>query len=129
MKHIKKYIITLLIILSSNIIPINNTFSTTLILPNTAREEDINIDNTQLSNNISNEWTIMEYIQIINFYLWFAIAWIAMAILIYSWMLMITAWWDKSKVWKAWKMALYCLIWIVVAMLSYLLVNLIINLL
>ena len=66
MKHIKKYIITLLIILSSNIIPINNTFSTTLILPNTAREEDINIDNTQLSNNISNEWTIMEYIQIIN---------------------------------------------------------------
>ena len=129
MKHIKKYIIALLIILSSNIIPINNTFSTTLILPNTAREEDINIDNTQLSNNISNEWTIMEYIQIINFYLWFAIAWIAMAILIYSWMLMITAWWDKSKVWKAWKMALYCLIWIVVAMLSYLLVNLIINLL
>lgn len=129
MKHIIKYIIALLIILSSNIIPINNTFSTTLILPNTAREEDINIDNTQLSNNISNEWTIMEYIQIINFYLWFAIAWIAMAILIYSWMLMITAWWDKSKVWKAWKMALYCLIWIVVAMLSYLLVNLIINLL
>ena len=104
-------------------------FSTTLVLPNTAREEDINIDNTQLSNNISNEWTIMEYIQIINFYLWFAIAWIAMAILIYAWMLMITAWWDKSKVWKAWKMALYCLIWIVVAMLSYLLVNLIINLL
>ena len=129
MKHIKKYIIALLIILSSNIIPINNTFSTTLVLPNTAREEDINIDNTQLSNNISNEWTIMEYIQIINFYLWFAIAWIAMAILIYAWMLMITAWWDKSKVWKAWKMALYCLIWIVVAMLSYLLVNLIINLL
>lgn len=129
MKHIIKYIIALLIILSSNIIPINNTFSTTLILPNTAREEDINIDNTQLSNNTSNEWTIMEYIQIINFYLWFAIAWIAMAILIYAWMLMITAWWDKSKVWKAWKMALYCLIWIVVAMLSYVLVNLIINLL
>lgn len=129
MKHIIKYIIALLIILSSNIIPINNTFSTTLVLPNTAREEDINIDNTQLSNNISNEWTIMEYIQIINFYLWFAIAWIAMAILIYSWMLMITAWWDKSKVWKAWKMALYCLIGIVVAMLSYVLVNLIINLL
>lgn len=129
MKSILKYFLTIITILTLIIIPLSNTFSSTLVLPNTTREEDVNINNTQISNNISNEWTIFEYIQIINSYLRFAIWWIAMAILIYSWILMITAWWDKAKVWKAWKMALYCLIWIVTAMLSYLIVNLIINLL
>ena len=95
----------------------------TLFLPNTTWQEDVNIDNTQINTNESN---IFRYIQIINGYLWFTIAWIAMAALIYAWIMMITAWWDKSKVGKAWKLALSCIIAIVVAMLSWLLVKLII---
>lgn len=128
MKSILKYIIMSFWILSFAFIPFENTFSARLILPNATSQEDTNIWNTQLDNGSSNESTIFEYIRIINSYLWFSIGWIAMAILLYAWILMITAWWDKSKVWKAWKLALYCLIWIVAAMLSYTIVNLIINL-
>lgn len=108
-------------------IPFENTFSAGLMMPNATWQEDTNIDNTYIDNSISNEWTIFQYLKIINSYLWFAIWWIAMAILMYAWILMITAWWDKAKVWKAWKMALYSLIWIFVAMLSYRIVNIIIN--
>ena len=94
-------------------------------LPIWTREKDVNIDNTKVQTK---ESTIFEYIQIINYYLWFSIAWVAMAVLIYAWILMITAWWDKAKVSKWWKLALSCLIAIMVAMLSYLLVKLVISL-
>lgn len=129
MHSILKYFAISIGILWFSLIPLNQASSARLILPNATQQEDVNINNPQIDNSISNETTIFEYIKIINSYLWFAIWWIAMAILIYAWLLMITAWWDKAKVGKAWKMALYCLIWIVVALLSYLLVNLIVNLL
>ena len=51
-----------------------------------------------------------------------------MAVLIYAGIMMITASWDKSKFSKAWKLALCCIIAIAVAMLSYNLVILIVNL-
>lgn len=130
MKYILKKIIIFAWILSFIFIPIESTFSARLILPhNDGRQDDLNVSNNQLDNRVSNEWTIFEYIRIINSYLWFSIWWISMAILIYAGIQMITAWWDKWKVGKAWKLALYSLIWIVVAMVSYTIVNLIINLL
>ena len=128
MNSVLKYLLMSVCVLFS-MVSLNTVFSARLILPNATRQEDVNINNPQIDNWISNEWTIFEYNRIINSYLRFFIWWIAMAILIYAWLMMITAWWDKAKVGKAWKMALYTLIWVAVAMLSYLLVNLIVNLL
>jgi len=125
MKYFLRKTIPFVFICVFNIIPVF-TFSDDIIvnIPDWWWQENINVDNPQVQTN---ESTIFEYIQIINYYLWFSIAWIAMAVLIYAWLQMITAWWDKWKVWKAWKLALSCLIAIIIAMLSYLLVNLIIK--
>lgn len=103
---------------------IANHDNVVLWLPRADWQPDINIDNNpQIA---SKESTIFGYIKIINYYLWFSIAWISMAVLIYAWILMITAWWDKAKVSKWGKLAVSCLIAIIVSMLSYALVNLII---
>lgn len=126
MKSLLKYFIVFVPLIS--IIFFNNTFSARLILPNTTRQEDTNIDNTQIDGVIANEWTILWYIKTINVHLWFIIWWIALALLMYAWLLLITSWWDKWKVSKAWKIALYTLIGIFVAMLSYAIVNLIVTL-
>ena len=96
-----------------------------LYLPISHWEKDIKIDKTQV---FTTESDITWYIKVINSYLWFAIAWISMAVLIYAWIQMITAWWDKAKVSKWWKLALSCLIAIIISMLSYVLVNIIVKL-
>jgi len=96
-----------------------------LFLPMENWEDDLNIENTQVHTEESN---ILDYVKTINANLWFAIAWISMAVLIYAWIQLITAWWDKWKVSKWWKLALSCLVAIIVAMLSYLLVRLVLSL-
>lgn len=96
-----------------------------LFLPMENWEDDLNIGNTQVHTEESN---ILDYVKTINANLWFAIAWISMAVLIYAWIQLITAWWDKWKVSKWWKLALSCLVAIIVAMLSYLLVRLVLSL-
>lgn len=123
MKNILKNFILTMFIFIFWLIWIFQVSARSIILPDWDWQEDINIDNPQVSTN---ETGFFEYIQIINYYLRFSIAWIAMAVLIFSGIQMIIAWWDKSKVSKAGKMAISCLIAIVVAMLSYLLVKLII---
>ena len=125
MKNIVKKFVWSLFVLLFGVVSILEVSAVKVYLPDWNWQEDINIDNPQVNTN---EKTLFEYIQLINSYLWFSIAWIAMAILVYAWIQLITAWWDKSKVSKAGKLAFSCLIAIVVAMLSYLLVNLIINL-
>ena len=119
--------IILLSVLLLNIVPFFSFWSweVTLYGPDAIWQDDINIESTQIQWN---ENTIFTYIQTINKYLWFWIAWIAMAVLVYAWIMMITASWDKSKFSKAWKLALSCVIAIAVAMLSYNLVRLIVNL-
>ncbi len=126
MKKIFKNII-LSSILLLNIIPFFSfwNWEVTLYGPDAIWQEDVNIESTQIQWN---ENTIFTYIQIINKYLWFWIAWVAMAVLIYAWIMIITASWDKSKLGKAGKLASSCIIAIVVAMLSYNLVRLIVNL-
>ena len=127
MKFIKKNILVLILFITSFVpnLSIAANSNVNVLLPTSTWEEDVNIENTQVHTDKS---TIFWYIKNINWYLWFAIAWISMAVLIYAWILMITSGWDKSKVSKWWKLALSCLIAILVAMLSYSLVNLIVNL-
>ena len=127
MKYIKKNIFILFLFVTS-IVPnlsIAGNSDVNVLLPTSTWEPDVNIENTQVHTNKS---TIFWYIKTINSYLRFAIAWISMAVLIYAWILLITSGGDKSKVSKWWKLALSCLIAILVAMLSYSLVNLIVNL-
>lgn len=125
MKFIKK-ILVLLPMLLVNIMPnmshaVGNTNDIIFYLPDTTWQEDVNIESTQIQPN---ESTIFEYIRIINDYLWFWIAWIAMFVLMFAWLKFIINWWKDAK--KAGILALSCLIAITVAMLSYLLVNLIV---
>lgn len=125
MKLIKKILLILPIFLI-NIIPsksqaVNNDI--VIYLPQTTWQEDVNIESTQVQTK---ESTIFEYIQKINEYLWFWIAWVAMFVLMVSWLKFITSWWKDAK--KAWVLALSCIIAITVAMLSYTIVNIVVNL-
>lgn len=123
MKFIKKILFILPIFLI-NIIPnktqaVNN--DVVIYLPQTTWQEDVNIESTQVQTK---ESTIFEYIRIINDYLWFWIAWVAMFVLMFAWLKFISSWWKDAK--KAGVLALSCVIAITVAMLSYLLVNLVV---
>ena len=128
MRPLLKYFLMFIGILSFSIIPFDNAFSARIILPNATRQGDVNISSVQIDNWIANEQTLLWYVKIINTYLRFSIWAIAMATLMYAGIQLITAWWDKAKVSKAWKMALYSLIWIFVAIVSYTIINLIVNL-
>ena len=125
MKFIKKILLILPVFLI-NIIPnktqaVNN--DVVIYLPQTTWQEDVNIESTQVQTK---ESTIFEYIQIINKYLWFWITIVSMFVLIVSWLKFITSWWKDAK--KAGILALSCIIAITVAMLSYTIVNIVINL-
>lgn len=124
-KFLKNIILSSVLLL--NIIPFFSfwNWEVTLYWPDAYWQDDVNIWSTQIQWK---ENTIFTFIQIINKYLWFWLGWVAMAVLIYAGIMMITASWDKSKFSKAWKLALSCVIAIAVAMLSYNLVILIVNL-
>jgi hypothetical protein len=124
-KFFKNIILSSVLLL--NIIPFFSfwNWEVTLYGPDAIWQDDVNIGSTQIQWK---ENTIFTFIQTINKYLWFWLGWVAMAVLIYAGIMMITASWDKSKFSKAWKLALCCIIAIAVAMLSYNLVILIVNL-
>lgn len=103
----------------------SNTFWVKVFLPNWTRQEDVNIPQTQIN---SRESTVLRYISFINKYLWFIIIWFCMACLVYAWILFITSSWDKEKVKWGRDIALVSVIAILISMLSYFVVNLIINL-
>lgn len=125
MKFVKKILLILPLFLI-NIIPNTsladgNTNDVIIFLPESTWQRDVNIESTQVQTK---ESTIFEYIRIINDYLWFWIAWIAMFVLMFAWLKFISSWWKDAK--KAGVLALSCVIAITVAMLSYLLVNLVV---
>ena len=128
MKDILKKFLLIVFTFIIGFIPSFFTFAmkdVVVLLPDSIWDKDVNIDYPQVE---SNESTIFWYIQRTNRYLWIAIIVVSMAVLLYAWIQLITAWWDKSKVSKAWKLALSLVIAIFVAMLSYTLVNLVVNL-
>jgi hypothetical protein len=75
-----------------------------------------------------NESTLLNVIQLINSYLWFAIWVVCMAVLIRGWVKLITAQWDEKKMAEANKLLLWALAWIIISLLSYALIRLIVNL-
>jgi len=103
-----------------------NVFAFTLQVPTPSGQEDIVV--TWPTQVESNESTIFDIIQIINDYLWFSIAGIAMVVLISAWIKLILAEWDKEKVSSANRMVISSIIAIFVAMVSYAIIKLVINL-
>lgn len=121
----KNFIKNIILSWSVLLFSISNIFAVNIKIPDGGWQEDINIQNSQIE---SDEWDIFELIWIVNNYLWFFIWWLCMAIFVFAWIKFMTAWWDKSKISSAWKMAISCIISIVVFMFSYSLVRLIIML-
>ena len=68
-------------------------------------------------------------VDVVNFYLWFFIGLVAMVALIYGWYLLISSRWSEEELKKANKLITYWLIWIFVALFSYLIIRLIVNIL
>lgn len=121
MKTLWKYIFWLSVLGLS----LSSVFSYTLKIPPTGGQEDIIVASSTIE---SNESTIFDVIQIINDYLWFSIAGLAMVVLIYAWIKLILAEWDKEEVKKANRMVISAIIAIFAAMLSYAIIKLVVNL-
>lgn len=75
------------------------------------------------------EWNVFSTIQLINKYLWFAISVVCMGVLIYGGFLLMTANGDDKKMQTANKILTGALIGIVIAILSYAIVRIVVNLL
>lgn len=74
------------------------------------------------------ESTLFATIQLVNSYLWFSIAVVCMAVLIWWGIKLITAQWDDKKMAEANKLLLWALAWIMISLLSYALIRLVVGL-
>lgn len=115
----------LLLILSIFGLNLVNVFWITLQVPTPSGQDDIVV--TWPTQVESNESTIFDIIQIVNDYLRFAIAWIAMVVLIYWWIKLITSDRNKEEVSKVNKMIVSAMIAIFAAIISYAIVKLVVN--
>ena len=123
MKNLSWKIVMMFVLMGLNL---SHVFAITVQVPTPSGQADIVVTGpTQVE---SNESTIFDVIQIINDYLWFSIAWVAMVVLIIGWLKLITWQWNKETVWTANKMIVSAMIAIFVAILSYALVKLLVNL-
>lgn len=123
----KKSILKLLLFIWWSIFGISNivNWEFTLLVPNVNWQDDIII--SWPTTVETNETELVDIINIVNKYLRFILGWLAFAIFVYAGIQLIV-WWSKEAMSKANKMLLYSIVAIVVAMLSYTLVNILINL-
>ena len=104
-----------------------STFAIVVEVPSSQGQEDVVVTGpTQVQWD---EWTFFETIQTVNKYLWFSIWAVCMWVLIFWWITLMTAQWDEAKMKQANKLLMWALIWILIAIFSYALVRIIINLL
>lgn len=104
-----------------------STFAIVVEVPSSQGQEDVMV--TGPSQIQADESTLFETIQTINKYLWFSIWVICMWVLIFWWIKLITAQGDPTKMKEANKLLMWALIWILIAIFSYALVRIIVNLL
>lgn len=127
MKKIKntasKFSILLFIFVISNL---SNVLAIVVQVPTPSGQEDIIVTwPTQIE---SNESTIFDVIQIVNDYLWFSIAGVAMVVFVFAGIKLIIARWNKEDTSSATRMITSAMIAIIVSILSYAIIRLIINL-
>ena len=123
----KKFLLKILLfiwLLSANI-PNTLWSELTLYIPTPSGQEDINIE---WSTSVSTDRTeVIDIINIINKYLWFSLWLIAMIIFVYAGILLIV-WWKKENFEKSNKMLIWAGVALVISILSYTVINLLINL-
>ncbi len=122
----KKYLTKIIIWISLLWLNLLNVFGITLQVPTPSGQEDIVV--TWPTQVESDESTVFDIIQIVNDYLWFAIAWVAMVLLVVAGLKLITASGDKEQMTKANNMVIGSMIAIFVSILSYAIVKLVVNL-
>ncbi len=104
-----------------------STFAIVVEVPSSQWQQDVIVTGpTQIQWD---ESTVFSTIQTINSYLRFSIWAICMGVLIYWWIKLITAQWDPAKMKEANKLLMWALIGILVAIFSYAIVRIIVNLL
>ena len=104
-----------------------STFAIVVEVPPSQGQEDVIVTwPTQIQWD---ESTFFETIQIINKYLRFSIWAICMGVLIFWWIKLITASWDPAIMKEANKLLMWALIWILIAIFSYTIIRIIVNLL
>ena len=104
-----------------------STFAIVVEVPSSQWQQDVIVTGpTQIQWD---ESTVFSIIQTINSYLRFSIWAICMGVLIYWWIKLITAQWDPAKMKEANKLLMWALIGILVAIFSYAIVRIIVNLL
>ena len=64
----------------------------------------------------------------INTYLWIAVWFVSLIVVLYAWFLLVSSSWNPEDLKKANKMLIWWLVWIFVSLLSYLIIKLLVNL-
>lgn len=104
-----------------------STYAIVVEVPSSQWQEDVMVTwPTQIQ---ADESTLFDTIQTVNRYLWFFIWAVCMGVLIFWWIKLITANGDSAKMKEANKLIMWAIIWIFIAVFSYALVRIIINLL
>lgn len=104
-----------------------STFAIVVEVPSSQGQEDVIVTGpTQIQGD---ESTFFDTIQTINTYLRFSIGVICMGVLIYWWIKLITAQWDAAKMKESNKLLMWALIGILIAIFSYAIVRIIVNIL
>lgn len=123
-----KKIFTLIILGLSFSMPI---FGVTVNIPwKTIGTTDYKITSKSVtySDSENSQNALLHVFDYINDHLWWAFSVVCTAVAVYGWFLLITANWDKKAI-KQWVWALvWSAIGVVIAMLSYMIVNLVANL-
>ena len=123
-----KKIFTIIILGLSFFMPI---FGVTVHVPwDTVGTDDYKIGQQTVtySDSGKSQDALLHVLDFVNDYLWWAFSVVCTAVAVYGWFRLITANWDK----KAMKQWIWALIWsaigVVIAMLSYMIINLVANL-
>jgi len=122
-KNLKKISVNI-IIFSATLLTF--TQAVNVDVPDSNRDQDVNI--AWPTTIQGEEKHIFILIQKINDYLWFSIAAICFGLLIYAWVKLMSASWNEEEMKKSNKLLTWAIIWLIVAIVSYAVVRLIVNL-
>jgi len=81
------------------------------------------------SESIIDGWSYyVKLSKTINTYLWIAVWFVSLIVVLYAWFLLVSSSWNPEDLKKANKMLIWWLVWIFVSLLSYLIIKLLVNL-
>ncbi len=83
---------------------------------------------TQTSRVYSNNDDVFSLVNLVNKYLWFALWVVAMVVLVIAGFKLVTARWDEKEMKKVNTMLIWLVVWVFIAIFSYLIVRVVSNL-